>query len=34
LGSLEHDQLMAQCDDLGLHSNSAAKPGEKGFEHH
>jgi hypothetical protein len=34
LGSLEHGQLMAQCDDLGLHSSLAAKPDEKGIEQH
>jgi hypothetical protein len=34
LSSLEHGQLMAQCDDLGLHSSLATKPDEKGIEHH
>jgi len=26
LSSLEHVQLMAQCDDLGLHSSMAMQP--------
>src|SRR5262249_41788575 len=34
LSSSEHGQLMAQCDDLGLHSSLATKPDEKGIEHH
>jgi hypothetical protein len=34
LVSLQHRQLMAQCDDLGLHSSLAAKPDKKGIQHH
>jgi hypothetical protein len=32
--SLKNRQLMAQCQDLGLQSSLAPKPGEKGIEHH
>ena len=32
--SLQHGQLMAQCDDLGLHSSLSPKADEKGTEQH
>jgi hypothetical protein len=32
--SLQHRQLMAQRDDLGLHSSLAPKANEKGIEQH
>jgi hypothetical protein len=34
LSSLEDGQLMAQCDDLGVHSGLAAKSDEKGIQRH
>jgi hypothetical protein len=34
LSSLEHGQLMAQCDDLGLHSSLAPETDQKGIEQH
>jgi hypothetical protein len=34
LVSLQHGQLMAQCDDLGLHSSLAPETHQKGIEQH
>jgi hypothetical protein len=34
LASFQHDQLMAQRDDLSLHCSSATKADEKGIERH
>jgi len=33
-GSLEHNQLMSEGDDLGLHRGLASNPGKKGTERH
>jgi len=32
--SLQHDHLMTQLDDLGLHRSLSSKGGEEGTEHH
>jgi len=34
LVSLQHGQLMAQCDDLGEHCGLAPKAHEKGIQQH
>jgi len=34
LVSLQHGQLMAQCDDLGEHYGLAARAHEKGIQQH
>ena len=34
LGSLQHDQLMAKREDLGLHCGLSSKTGKQGTEHH
>ena len=33
-GSLQHGELMAQCDDFGLHGSALTKTSEQGTEHH
>jgi len=34
LGSLQHDQLMTQGDDLSVHSGASPKANEEGIEQH